>query len=122
MRLRIGKMMDDEKLLIILNRIGKRCFVRFFELFACDMPREQMIEKLQQTQNKQYSDGKPLWEPWRELTRGKKWDEAGCNRRVANALQIFKARRQKCALEMVRDSNLPIDDKIHAKELLKNPK
>ena len=108
-------MMTEKKLRREIKSAGMKCFVRFFELLACDVPTEKTVEKLMRIQSKEFAQGKPSHDPW-----VKKWDEIPCVTRVNASRRIFEAREEKRALGMVRDSTrLHPKDKMRAKELLK---
>lgn len=43
--------MNDDQLVRSLQSVGMTCFVKYFEYFASDIPREDVIEKLRQATN-----------------------------------------------------------------------
>ena len=108
-------MMTEKKLRREMQSVGMKCFVRFFESLACNVPTEKTVEKLLRIQSKEFAQGKPSHDPWTN-----KWDEIPCVTRVNASRRIFDARKEKRALEMVRDSiRLHTKDKMRAMELLK---
>lgn len=79
--------MNDAKLARSLESVGMTCFVKYFEYFASDIPREDVIEKLKSTTAYTYKS---------------------CASRTSHARSIIKADMAYKALQLIIDSESPM--------------
>ncbi len=95
--------MNNEELKRKLNSVGRAAFVEYFELFES------------------YSNGKIQKDKCiEELVKNGVSNESGAAIRCSNAILIFKAKKEKEALQMVLESKrLPFNVMKKAVEILK---
>jgi hypothetical protein len=79
--------MNDAKLARSLQSVGMTCIVKYFEHFASDIPREDVIEKLKSTTAYTYKS---------------------CTSRTSHARSIIKADMAYKALQLIIDSESPM--------------
>jgi hypothetical protein len=78
--------MNDDQLVRSLQSVGMTCFVKYFEYFAGDIPREDVIEKLKKTTT---------------------YTANSCASRTSTARRIIKYGLAKKALALVIGSESP---------------
>jgi hypothetical protein len=79
--------MNDAKLARSLQSVGMTCFVKYFEYFASDIPREAVIEKLKSTTTYTYNS---------------------CESRTSSSRRIIRSGLAKEALALIVGSESPI--------------